>query len=902
MRRASILTTMIWLACASAAVGGGRDAAPSGTGQSPAPGAGGIPRFRIETTDINLSRPAQPSTYFDKVGRKCALLGFESGRFEAWAYPLKILRDFEFSFLIGTSTVPIQGRDIVRFVSVDPAVTTLIFTYQSFTVRAHYIAAVNDPGALVLLEVDSTEPLTVVCSFLPVLQPMWPAGIGGQYAYWDGDLKAYLISEPTRKNNGYVGSPAARGISYTPAHMLSDAPSQFKIEIADPEAVTGVYLPVVIAGGKGKREDVRAVYQKLAANPEACYREAVRHFQALRESTLRVRTPENELDLAFEWAKVALDNLFVDNPDLGKGLVAGLGPSGTGGRPGFGWFFGTDAYFNSLSLNSFGDYSGAREALAFTTKWQRKDGKMAHELSQAAGYLRWWDDYPYGYIHGDTTPYFIVAMEDYLRATGDLQFIKANWPGLLRAYDWCVTTDGDGDGLMDNAKAGLGALEFGSLTGIQTDIYLAAIWARASLAMQVMAEAVGDTSVALAAGKNGLKAARSLDEKFWDKERGQYSYAFNKDGRLVQELTPWSAVALAWGLGNPERGAKTLAGLTAADMTTDWGVRMLSVRSPLFEPLNYNYGAAWPFLTGWVSAALLKYDFVPQGYEALMSNARHTFDNALGLITELYSGYENAWPQEGVPHQGFSSSGVVIPLVRGLLGLGGDAVRREIRFVPRVPADWPSVSISNWKVGNAVLSLDYERSNTKVKLRVRASGAAGFRFSFSPSLGLGTKVRSAELNGAPQAFQVLESPSSQAVRPAMDFAVTGDDAVEVSFDPVPEIIPPRVSTKTGDLNRGLKIIRTDLVGRELKVTVEGLAGESYALELRNGGGVASVTGATFDVRRLTIDIPAGKPGEFLRREILIRLKLHGYKSQELQGPASGAKKTRGKGVPPATGF
>ena len=47
--------------------------------------------------------------------------------------------------------------------------------------------------------------------------------------------------------------------------------------------------------------------------------------------------------------------------------------------------------------------------MLFTQKWQRKDGKMAHELSQAAGYLRWFKDYPYGYIHGDTTPYYIVA-------------------------------------------------------------------------------------------------------------------------------------------------------------------------------------------------------------------------------------------------------------------------------------------------------------------------------------------------------------------------------------------------------------------------------------------------------------------------------------------------------------
>jgi hypothetical protein len=59
----------------------------------------------------------------------------------------------------------------------------------------------------------------------------------------------------------------------------------------------------------------------------------------LRAATLQIKTPVKDLDAAFEWAKVALDNFVVDNPDLGKGLVAGLGPSGMGGRPGFGWFF-----------------------------------------------------------------------------------------------------------------------------------------------------------------------------------------------------------------------------------------------------------------------------------------------------------------------------------------------------------------------------------------------------------------------------------------------------------------------------------------------------------------------------------------------------------------------------------
>jgi glycogen debranching enzyme len=858
--RAGIVLLLFGLAAGAARAGG------------QAPPAGALPRFKMPASDIRLSRPAQPFTPFDKVGRKFAILGFEGGQFEAWAYPLKILREFRFSFLTGTSTVPIEGRDVVRFVSVDPAVTTLTFTDQSFTVRAHFVASVADPGAVILLEVDAIEPLTVVASFLPVLQPMWPAGLGGQYAYWDQDLRAYLISEPTRKNHGYVGSPAATGISYTPAHMLSDTPNQFKIEIADPTSVSGVFIPVILAGGEGKREDVRAVYQKLAADPEACYREAAGHYADLRGSTLRIRTPEPRLNLALEWAKVALDNLIVDNPDLGRGVVAGLGPSGTGGRPGFGWFFGTDAYLNSLSFNCFGDYAACREALAFTRKWQRRDGKMAHELSQAAGYLKWWEDYPYGYIHGDTTPYYIVAAGDYFRATGDLDFLKASWPSLGRAYDWCLTTDADGDGLMDNGKAGLGALEFGALTGIRTDIYLAAVWARANTAMREMAAAVGDKPRAGAAERNGARAARAFDEKFWDAERGQYSFAFDKDGHLVPELTPWSAVGIAWDLGTDARGLDTLVRMSSPDLTTDWGIRMLSARSPYFEPLNYNYGAVWPFLSGWVSTAMFRSGLVPQGYGILMANVRHTFDNALGSVTELFSGFTNAWPREGVPHQGFSSTGIVLPLVRGLLGLEGNAGRKEISFAPRFPADWRDVSVSGWKVGPAVLALDFDRADAKVALRVRSEGAAGYRLRFSPAFGPGTAVLSASLGGAPLRFDVADQPSSPAVRPVVEVPLTGDDLIVLLLDPVPEIVPPPAQTMTGDLNRGLKIIRTEAAGREIRVTVEGLAGESYRLELRNGELVDSVSGAELEGEGLRLSFPDGRPGGFLSRTIVLRLK------------------------------
>jgi glycogen debranching enzyme len=833
-----------------------------------------VPDFPIERDDLTLVRLAQPNTYFDKVGRRFALLGLESGAFEAWAYPLKLIRNFEFSFLLKNSTSPIPAKEIVRFVEVTPAATTLTYAHQSFTVRATYVTAIEDPGAVILLDIDSTGPLTVVAGFLPVLQPMWPAGIGGQYAYWDDKLRAYLISEPTRKNHGFVGSPAAHGISYTPAHMLSDTPNEFTIVIEKPEETRGKFIPIVLAGGKGKREDVRSVYERMASDPVSVYLSALQHYRDLREQTLKVQTPVQKLNLAFEWAKLSYDNLRVDNPELGRGLVAGLGLSGTGGRPGFGWFFGTDAYLNSLSLLSYCDFGAAKEALAFTQKWQREDGKMAHELSQAAGYIDWFKDYPYGYIHGDTTPYYVAAMDEYYARSGDLDFIRQSWPSLKRAFEWCLTTDTDGDGLMDNSKAGLGALEFGSLTGIQTDIYLAAVWIRAAQAMERLARAMGEEKLArTAAAEQGALAA--FDSRFWDEGTGHYSYAFNAQGEKVKELTPWCAVPLMWGIGRPERANWTLEKMNSSDLTTPWGVRILDRQSPLYEPLNYNYGAVWPFLTGYVASALFQHGQGLQGYGLVLANAKHLFDNSLGCATELYSGGLYVWPQEAVAHQGFSTGGFVLPFVRGLMGLGGDAGKKEIVFSPQFPADWPEVTIGKFRLGQETFDFHYKRDDTKVIFEVVSRPGSSFQLHFSPVFGLGARIRRALVNGRPvepttsQDFQAFRQ-SEQPVFPP--FGLSGREVIEIELEPAVEILPPLIESQVGDYDKGLKIIKLELAAKALKVIVEGLAGQSYALRMMHGELVQDVRGASVLGNRLTIQFPLGKEGEFLRHEIILKLK------------------------------
>jgi len=830
-----------------------------------------VPAFKLESNDIELHRLAQPSTPFNKVGRKFAILGFESGTFEAWAYPLKLLRNFEFSFFVGSSTRPIHARDIVRYVSVTPEATTITYTYQSFTLRATYVTPIDEPGAIILLKVESTEPLTIVCGFLPVLQPMWPAGIGGQYAYWDDNLKAYIISESTGNNHALVGSPAASGISYTPAHMLSDAPNEFRIEIKDPASVADKFVPIYLAGWKGKHDSVRAVYKRLSSNPESYYRKNVEHYKNLRTSTMRVQTPEPQLNLAFEWAKVAFDNLLVQNPDLGKGLIAGLGASGTSGRPGFGWFFGGDAYINSFSLNSHCAYATTRDALAFTQKWQRKDGKMAHELSQAADYIDWWGKYHYGYIHGDTTPFYLVAMYDYMTMSGDIDFIKSSWESLQKAYDWCLSTDANGDGLMDNKKAGLGGVEYGALTGIATDIFLGTLSVRAAFCMSELAQVAGNSEYVHKTSEQLKRAEKSFDAKFWNAKGAFYSYAFNDDGNQVEEISPWASVAALWNIGEQQRLVQSLEKLSSSDLTTDWGVRSISVKSKYYEPLNYNYGAVWPFMNSWVTTALFKHHMPVQAYNSLLATARHTFDNNLGYITEVFSGSHNVWPQEAVSQQGFSSAGVMLPFVRGLLGLEGDAVNRMITFAPHFPADWDSVKIENYRIGASVTDFSIAKNNNNLTITLDAKNAIGYVYKISPALSIGTNIRAVRVDDQPVSFERVVS--SQTIQPILEVrAKDGRTTIKMECEPTVELLPPVTDSRTGDINKGLKIVSFKREGDKLTLNVEGLAGERYSLRVLNAEKVVKVDGATLKGSIFEISIPKGKAGEFVPHKVTILIR------------------------------
>jgi hypothetical protein len=132
---------------------------------------------------------------------------------------------------------------------------------------------------------------------------------------------------------------------------------------------------------------------------------------------------------------------------------------------------------------------------------------------------------------------------------------------------------------------------------------------------------------------------------------------------------------------------------------------------------------------------------------------------------------------------------------------------------------------------------------------------------------IGTRILRATINGKEAAFR--EEKGMQSVQPIVEVPLAGELRCEIAFAPAPELIPPEPVTRTGESNQGLKIVSTQWRDGILRLAVEGLAGRTYRLRLRNAGLVNSVEGAARDGDALIIQFPAGAPGEFLRKEITV---------------------------------
>jgi glycogen debranching enzyme len=797
------------------------------------------------TQPLQLSRPARTWEFLPAVGQRAAFFGEESGRMEAWVYPLKLLRDLHLIFHTGGENLPggeaIPADSLARSIVVRPESASILYAGDNFTVRETFFVPVQESGALILFDIYTEQPLDIEVAFQADFQLEWPGAIGGTDMEIAPDNHGFLFGAEAKHFFGIVGSPTGANLhaEYQTNYSASQQ-SSFRLGVTARGSDQKI---VALAASTGGLQPAEATYNKLTSSWRDLLHQSADYYRDYLAKTISLELPDAQLQQAYDWARVSVIQGLVNNPQLGPGLIAGYRISGDDQRPGFAWFFGRDSLWTSFALNASGDTATSRTALAFITKFQRDDGKIPHEISQAAGLVDWFKDFPFAYASADATPLYIIAMNDYLLHSGDTAFIKEKWPSIVKAYQFLKST-WNAQGFPKNFGIGHGWVEGGPLLPVQSELYQSGLGVEALSALANLARATGQQSPEADLDQLFSQHKSQLNDAFWLSEKNRYAFALDQQDHAVDELSVLSTVPMWFGLLDAPKADETITQLAAPDHQTDWGMRIISSSSKKFGGEGYHFGSVWPLFTGWAAVGEYRYHRPHPAYANLRSNALLTFDGSLGHVTEVLSGTDFESLSTSSPHQIWSAAMVISPILRGLFGLESDALTHTLSFTPHVPADWSTFAIRNIPIASDQIDLRYRKSLTDITLEVTRNGSENVSLDFAPALSLRAKVLGVDLNGHPTQFHIAENETDQHVQIHVPL-ITNSNTIRIRLKNDFDFSYNSTLPMLGESSQGLRILSESWSPDRDTLTVEaaGVPGATYDLALWSAQQIHSIDGA-----------------------------------------------------------
>ncbi len=685
-----------------------------------------VSAFPLDSNSLVIRQPAQVNRPFSVTGQRGAILGQQDGSFELWLLPVKILHNARLTAKLEGYEATINLNDAASQIEVRPDHTTITYSHAAITVKQHmFIPRSSEAGiatAVVLFEIHAVHPAVITLQFEPSMERQWPApNFGRPGASWSNAGSGGIYTLATDNSNffGMVAMPGSKRGAIRPYQERPQTlPLEFNISY-DPARDDHQFFPLLAAvtGVSGKPElsaaQLQAKLLETARNVPALYRSTAEYFDHFFDTRLTVQTPDKELDDALSWAEVAIEQARVSSPK-GSGLAGGWYTSGDSARPGFGWFFGRDTLWTLYAVNSYGDFQLSREAMDFLLAHQRDDGKMMHEYSQTAALVDW-DHLPYLYAAADSTPLFVMQMEDYVRASGDLAYLRDHWDNVKRAY--AFTRAHTTNGVYDNSQ-GTGWVEEWLPKMPQQEIYLAALDEQSSESMARLAKLMSDEDLSSSAVQHAKKIREYLAT--YRTAEGLYSFSRDKDGSFDARPTVFPSVA--WWSGSLElpQSEKMFDAWASPAFSTDWGMRSMAEGAATFDPMSYHHGSVWPLYTGWTALAEYRADRPQAGFASLMQNIRLTWLQDPGAVTEVLSGKFYQPLGRSSSHQLWSSAMVLAPAVRGLFGLESDVLNSRLRVNPELPAQWSEASLRNVPFGEAHLNVSMHRVDSGLEVEVES--------------------------------------------------------------------------------------------------------------------------------------------------------------------------------------
>ncbi|MBI3845739.1 MAG: hypothetical protein HY292_13980 [Planctomycetes bacterium] len=808
----------------------------------------GAPAIVPPPDDTTLSGPGR-DVFFDLAGTRLLLMGLERGGVsEAWVHPVRVLRDLRLGLLEDDSGRIAWLDSLEPDVDVRPEAIVRRYRLRAASIVELLVASPDRPAAIAQVRVESREVTSLLVTFRIDLRLMWPYpenALAPLAWTWDANLRAIVVRDARRRFAAVVGADRApderlagpyAGIVYENESWRGLRPDPTHLTVGLRYATSGTPLRLVVAGG-GPTDtgEAQTAFADAHASPERVRRTASERVASVVESRARIETPDRDVDGAFRCSVLGTERFLAGRAEEGLGLLAGFGftrPGWNSGRPGYAWYFGRDAAWCGFALDDVGAHESVRATLEFLARWQDLTGKIPHEVTTS------------GVAHddaADSTPLWLALLGRHVRASGDVDLARKLWPRARKALAFCESTDTDGDGLIENSGVGHGWIEGGALFGSHVETYLVGCWARALEEVAGLAELVGDGEIAGDLRGRFARTREALNGEFWNEDAGTYHLGKYRDGSFNAEPTALVAVPILFGLADAEKADAALDQLAGSDFTTDWGVRLVSERSPHFDAKGYHLGSVWPLFTGWVSLAEYRCHRPAQGFAHWMMNLLSHRAFSRGVIQEVFHGMRFA-PAGICPHQAWSQTMAIEPAIEGMLGFVPDAPHDRLTLAPHLPPHWPTFAARGLRVGDRVIDFEATVAPGRLELRLSLRSGAPLRVHLSPALGPGARVD----RTSPAASSVRDTGLD--VHVDFEFELSRETKISIEHSGEVALFPIVPRPTPGAVSAAPKIVSfRPLDADRFRLELDARVGTESVVELgTKGRSITTATGAAIE--------------------------------------------------------
>lgn len=855
----------------------------------PSVNTGGPNYWKLPELSIKIGNEAAGADFVSLAGRRILLMGKQKGGIdEIWTHPFMSLRDIGAGVVLKGADSVVWLKNLTPTIIISPELIVRKYRINKTVIKEITTVSMAKPVAVVHYEWEGQEVDKILLNYTTSFRYMWPysdkASASIKYQ-WSPEMNAAIGSAQQGDLASIVGF-SSRPDDYKIGQFKKTGfeKGELKAEKTDLVQLSGIFafnasgdkgtLSAYLVGTNEGLDNAVKLYQREASGFEEIFQRSSTYFRALLKNKMIITTPDEHFNAGYKWAVARTDQFFQETPGLGTSLMAGFGTTARGwngaqkisGRPGYAWYFGRDAQWSGMAVNAYGDWGKVKQTLQVFADFQDLNGKIYHELTSS------------GAVHydaSDATPLYVVLAANYLKYSGDIAFAKKLWPSLKRAMDFCYGSDTDKDGLIEITNVGHGWIEGGPLFGSHTEIYLAGCWVSALDAAAYLSEALKKADTARVYLRDAANVRKIIDSEFWNKKDGYFYNGKMKDGSFMQEQTVLASVPVYFNaVSDSLKAAKTTAAFSGNDYSADWGLRILPESSPLFDPGAYHAGMIWPLFTGFASLAEYKTGNYVSGFTHIMNNLLLYRNWALGSIEETLNGL--TYKPAGIcSQQGWSETMILQPAIEGMLGISCDALTNSISLSPRFPGQWDKVNVDNIAFGTHRFNFLMELSTTSTMYTFRyLPGKVPCNLAFNPSFLSGTSIQKVLVNGKEVKFTVTHKPeSNELILP--EIHLKNDCTIQVLHSGGIGVLPLVNEPMPGDLNRGLKIIGQVLNNKRYTISVEGLKGEVYGMQLLSKFKIKSIVNGqilrkTGDLYNISVNIPK-LSSKYIRQDVVLEI-------------------------------